>query len=271
MEKTMKKVGTYIGVCDFSSQGQVFEILDYFQSLKTDDLHLMIGAMTSYKVMHRQPTKWASIFPKPEALKYIFSASNAKAFNCIHYADYDNREELAETLLKVAKYCGPGLHAVQLDMIWPDPQELQKFKESLKESNEEPSDLQLILQVNEYSMKQYQNNPTTVAEVISNQYSGLISHVLLDRSMGKGKAIDIVALEPYIKAIRSYNPDIEIAVAGGLGPDTVTVVGPLIEKYQVSTDAQSKLRPSGKLEDPINSELIKQYLSNAVALYPSLV
>lgn len=241
------------------SQAQAFQMLDFFKTLKNKDVQLMIGTMTSFKVLNQQPTKWATIFPSVEALKYIFSSANPQAINCIHYADYDNNPGLFNTLENVVEYCGGGLHAVQLDMVWPDPHELRRF---VKEYN-----LPIVLQISKRSMAECGDNPAVVAEKVSNEYGDIISHVLLDCSMGKGVPIDISVIHPYIEAIKSYTADVQIAVAGGLGPGTISEVKSLIEQYRVSIDAQSKLRLSGKAEDPIDWDLAEKYVEEAISYY----
>ena len=255
----MKKLGTYIGVCDFMTQAEVFAILDFFAKYKSSVIQLMIGTMTSFKVLNKLETKWAAVFPQAESLRHIFSSLNPQAINCIHYADYENNPGLADMLARVVEYCGDGLNAIQLDMIWPDKYELRKFL--IKHP------LPLVLQVSKKSMEQYSNNPLLVAEKIQQDYSGMISHVLLDCSMGKGKLIDVDAMVPYIKAIKEYTPDIQIAVAGGLGPGTVKDVAPLIKEYGVSIDAQSKLRHSGDAMHPIDWPLAEQYIEEGMECY----
>lgn len=255
----MKKLGTYIGICDFMSQQEVFAMLDAFKNYKHYGIKLMIGTMTSFKVLNKQETKWTDIFPKVEALKYIFSAKSDYAINCIHYADYGKNPGLAETLRQVVVYCGPGLDAIQLDMIWPDPKELEKFQGFHQ--------IPIVLQVSQKSMEQCDNNPVVVAEKIRREYGGLISHVLFDCSMGKGIPIDVSNIVQYIEAMKSYTSGIDIAVAGGLGPGTVYDVEQLIKQYGVSIDAQSKLRTSGNNEDPIDWDLAKQYVNDAMACY----
>lgn len=234
-------------------------MLEAFKNYKHYGIKLMIGTMTSFKVLNKQETKWAAIFPKVEALKYIFSAKSDYAINCIHYADYDNNPGLAETLEKVVEYCGAGLDAIQLDMVWPDPYQLRMFVRKHQ--------LPIVLQVSQKSMQECDNNPIVVAERIGREYGGLISHVLLDCSMGKGIPIDVSNILQYVEAIKSYTSEIGIAVAGGLGPDSVHEVKYLIEQYKVSIDAQSKLRPSGKTFDPIDWNLAKQYVGNAIEYY----
>lgn len=59
-----------------------------------------------------------------------------------------------------------------------------------------------------------------------------------------------------------------LAVAGGLGPDTMELINPIAESFpDISIDAQGKLRPSGNALDPIDWNLAEKYLSRSVAMF----
>ena len=160
---------------------------------------------------------------------------------------------------KVAAYCGPYLDAIQLDMIWPDPKELEAFKKD--------HHFEMILQVSETSMSLCADNPISVAEKISKEYQDLVSYVLLDCSLGKGVEINVPFIEGYIEAILAKNHGINIAVAGGLGPGTVKLVESLVRKYRVSVDAQSQLRISRNAKDPIDWPRANQYMYESILMY----
>lgn len=255
----MKNLEPYIGVCDFMSRDQVLEMLKVIKPYEHAHIKLMIGTMTSYKVLYGKETKWSKIFPEPEDLKKIFSVSDPLLINCIHYADYENNPNLEHALEYLVGICGPNLNAIQLDMVWPNSHELEIFKRNY--------DLSLILQISKKAMVECHDNPNLVAKKIRNEYRGLISTVLLDCSMGRGVLIDVLEIEEYIKTIKKYAGDVEIDIAGGLGPDTIYKVQDLIRKYRVSIDAQSKLRLSGKSEDPIDWELARRYIHKAIGYY----
>lgn len=254
-----KKLETYVGVCDFLTKEQVEDMSQFFkQHVRSSQLQLMVGTMTSYKVLNGIETKWTKVFPKPEQLKDIFSVQEEHLANTIHYADYDNNSGLSNTLCEVIELCGEGLNAIQLDMVWPDPKELEYFK---KQYN-----LPIVLQVSSKAMSACADNPIDVAEIIRTQYDDLVSHVLLDCSMGKGILINIPIIEGYIEAIK-IKTSVEVAIAGGLGPETINQVQRLIEEYRVSIDAQGRLRASGNSEHPIDWSRAKEYVQKALSYY----
>ncbi len=254
-----KKLEIYIGVCDFLTKEQVEDMSQFFkQSVRSSQLQLMVGTMTSYKVLNGIETKWSKVFPRPEQLKDIFSVQDDHLANTIHYADYDNNANLCKTLCNLVELCGEGLDAIQLDMVWPDVKELERFKKQ--------HDLPVVLQVSSKAMTACGDNPISVAEKVRFEYDDFVSHVLLDCSMGKGVLINVPLIEGYIQAIK-IKTSAEIAIAGGLGPETINQAEDLIKTYRVSIDAQSRLRATGNSEDPIDWSRAKDYLQKAVQYY----
>jgi hypothetical protein len=58
-----------------------------------------------------------------------------------------------------------------------------------------------------------------------------------------------------------------LVVAGGLGPDSIDMVKPLVKVFpDISIDAQGKLRPSGSALDPIDWDMAGTYLARALEL-----
>ena len=250
----------YIGITDFTSYGQVrsmIRVLEGFRSL--NNFHqLHAGVMMSYKTLNGLETKWSKAFPPKERVSEIFSSS--LSMNCLHYADYDGID-VYENLSKAIRYGGPGMNALQLDMVWPDPDEVRiATLNSCKR-------LDVILQVGKNAFDVVGNDPSKVVERIGN-YKNFISYVLLDKSMGRGLGLDANGLVPYIREIKKAFPDLGIAVAGGLGPESLGLVEPLVKEFpDLSIDAQGRLRPSGSALDPIDWDMAKTYLIKALIMF----
>lgn len=69
------------------------------------------------------------------------------------------------------------------------------------------------------------------------------------------------ALLPFVDILATKRPNLGIVVAGGLGPETMDLIDPIVRKYPlISTDAQGKLRPSGNSLHPICWEMAGEYL-----------
>ncbi|MFH1047029.1 MAG: hypothetical protein V1738_01900 [Patescibacteria group bacterium] len=181
-----------------------------------------------------------------------------RVLNCLHYADFDGLDVIVN-LIHATHFGGPNLDALQLDMIWPDIDALWYFRDLR-------TDLKIILQVNAHALDQLDNDPEKVALLIE-QYSPAINYVLLDKSMGRGLGLDAAALLPFCRAIRACTPELGLTVAGGLGPDTLQLIQPLIEEFpDISIDAAGQLRANGSSLDPIDWPRAAQYLKQAVKL-----
>jgi len=219
---------------------------------------LHVGAMMSFKTLNGHLTKWSGVFPPKETLETIFRSCEG-VYNCLHYADYEDWQTTYTDLALAIKYAGPSVHAVQLDMIWPGPGMIELAIRST-------SEIEVILQIGKQAMKVAGNDPNMVAYLLQN-YVGLIDRILLDKSMGHGLSMSAAELAPYAHAIRRRFPDLGLVFAGGLGPDSVGLVEPLVSEFpDISIDAQSKLRPSGNALDPIDWSIAERYLIEALKL-----
>lgn len=256
----------YIGMTDVPDAAWLASMLQLYRQSGGEMLEhkLHAGVMTSYKVLKGIKTSWATVWPKPEEIADIFVRDQC-VMNVLHYADYEDKDrDLAGTLMRVAELGGPYLHALQLDMPWPDVAALKKF-----EKRRPP--VYVILQVGEVALKRVGND---IDEVVNRLqvYSSSIDGVLLDLSMGRGKSMNAALLRPFILAFRSRLPHLSITVAGGLGPDTLHLVAPLVAEFpSISIDAQGQLRPSGSSKDPIDRERSERYLRGAVEMFLATV
>ncbi len=249
----------YIGITDFTSFEQVQEMLMVFNNHlpKTSNRKLHVGVMMSYKTFRGIQSKWQNVWPPKETISEIFSSD--QTYNCLHYADYDGRTDF-RILSQAIFYGGTHLHALQLDMIWPDPGQVASGVHTSRRQ------VEVILQIGKNALHEAGNNPQTVVEKLSD-YEGVIHRVLLDKSMGKGLGMDAGSLIPFALAIREAFPSLGIGTAGGLGPTTIHLVEPLVNEFpDLSIDAQGKLRPSGNAQDPINWKMAETYLINALEL-----
>ena len=252
----------YIGITDFTKVEEVWKMLDVFNKHPRFDSkrELHVGVMMSYKTLNGIPTKWSGAFPSNRSIADIFVSTGA-VFNCLHYADYDRSEGFAKDLMRAISYGGFLLDAIQLDMVWPNP---TVIGEALTESL---APVEVILQVGKNAIEAVNNDPEAVVKRLES-YEGVFHRVLLDKSMGKGLGMDANTLLPFARLIRERFPKIGIGVAGGLGPNTMELVRPIVEEFpDVSIDAQGRLRPSGNALDPIDWDMAKVYLERAIKMF----
>ncbi len=249
----------YIGITDFMTPEQVQRMLGVFKKhlAPNQKRRLHVGVMMSYKTLHGLETKWTKAFPRKETIAQIFSSR--ETMNCLHYADYD-AVDVPHSLAGAIAFGGEGINALQLDMIWPSPRAVESAVASSGKS------LEVILQIGRNALLEVDNDPKKVVERLLD-YKDVIHYVLLDKSMGQGVGMDAVGLIPFARAIQEAFPELGIAVAGGLGPESVGLAEPIVREFpNVSIDAQGKLRPSGNALGPIDWEMAETYLVRALAL-----
>lgn len=249
----------YVGITDFMTFKQVERMLAAFKENlgQRQSRRLHVGVMMSHKTLHSLETKWTKAFPPKETISDIFGSD--ETMNCLHYADYD-AIDVFQSLGRAIEFGGVGINALQLDMVWPDPGHVAN---AVHVSHKR---LEVILQVGKNAIEQANNDPREVVERLRD-YEGVAQHILLDKSMGRGLGMDAVGLIPFARAIREAFPDLGIVVAGGLGPESIGLVEPLVKEFpDISIDAQGKLRPSGNALDPIDWDMAETYLAKALQL-----
>lgn len=250
----------YIGITDFTNFGQVDRMIGVFNSHKRPGgaRRLHVGVMMSHKTLYGLETRFTKIFPVKETIAKIFSSD--EVMNCLHYADYDHHSGIISDLTKAIWSGGIGINALQLDMTWPQPGDIAQATHASRKK------LEVILQVGKKAIELCNNDPKEVVERLRD-YEGVIHYVLLDKSMGHGHSMDAHGLIPFACAIRENFPELGLAVAGGLGPDSMELVQPLLDAFpDISFDAEGKLRPSGSIMDPVDWDMAAAYLIRALEL-----
>jgi len=239
--------------------GQVQNMLAVFSSniKEGQNRRLHVGVMMSYKTLHGHDTRWTKAFPSKESIADIFGSS--ETMNCLHYADYVGID-VPQSLAHAISYGGTGINALQLDMIWPNPEHIVS---AVSTSGKQ---FEVILQVGKEAIEQASDNPQEVVARIRD-YEGVVQHILLDKSMGRGLGMDAEGLIPFARAIKEAFPCHGVVAAGGLGPISIGLVEPLADEFpDISIDAQGKLRPSGSALDPIDWNMAEIYLIEALKL-----
>ncbi len=255
----MPRPTRYIGITDFMRREEVERMRAVFsRHPKGRAFSLHIGVMMSYNTLHGLPSKWTNAFPPKETIADIFGCT--ETMNCLHFADREKRKPgvVVDSLGEALTWGGRGINALQLDMIWPAPVALRRVLEIFGQP------LEVILQVGTEALAEVSNHPIPFIKRLGT-YEGLITHVLLDKSGGRGVGMDAVGLLPFAHAVRTHFPHLGIVAAGGLGPTTMHLVAPLAQAIpSISIDAQGRLRPSGNTLNPIDWDLAEQYLIAAL-------
>lgn len=249
----------YIGITDFTTKFETKRILDFARNHIPvwAQKRIMVGVMMSYKTLNNIDTKWTSVFPIKETVSDIF-IKDPLLMNTLHYADY-NEVNFEVNLAKATVLSGKNLDAIQLDMVWPDPQVIKDYRKLYPE-------IEIVLQINGNALHICGNNERIVSNEIS-KYGDCIDYVLLDLSMGQGKKMNSKVLSLFGKQIQEDHPELGLAFAGGLGPHTIDLIDPTIELFgsDISIDAQGQLRESGSaLLDPIDWNRAEIYLEKSI-------
>jgi hypothetical protein len=274
----------YIGITDFMTNQQVEQIYNVFKTHRESESkrRLHVGVMMSFKTLYGHETKWTKAFPPKEKIKHIFNPISIESQEHIstreymdlwnytniwndimftlHYADYEKCPDIVQNLTDALMCTGPYVNALQLDMIWPDPHLVQQ---AIKDSGK---NIEVILQIGKNAMEDADNDPQEIVERLY-FYQEFLTHVLLDKSMDRELSMNAHELLPYARAIKKAYPNLGLAVAGGLGPNTVHLVEPLVAEFpDISIDAQGRLRPSGDALDPIDWDMASLYVVEALAM-----
>lgn len=246
----VKKAGSYIGVTGFMSRAEVNEALAMVPQRSTR--RLMVGVLMNSKTLAGQQNKRSGRYPKKGVVADIF-VNDPRTLNLIHY-NTDYPETLLTQLVKITKLASPHIDGFQLNMAWPPISQLEDYWHAYPEKF-------LLLQVGDEAMTQVESMER-FTELIG-AYLPMIDAILIDPSGGKGKPLDAVKGADYLRAVREYYPTLGIGIAGGLGPETLHLLNPLVKKFpELSIDAESLLR-TPKPEDALCLDAMQTYLNGA--------
>jgi len=240
-DETKETYESYVGICDVLAPEEARAMASELREHRKDpNRKVMIGVMAGHFTM-RPDTEWGddqrAVFPTREELADGF-IDDPDVFNTIHFADLYRPKEvqtLFEDLELVVEAGGENLHAIQLDVTWPEVDDLDRFKANYP-------DLAIVLQLGKSAFDMVDHDPQQMVDELD-KYGDSIDYVLLDLSMGKGKAMEAEGLLSALRLIRQELPGLGLAVAGGLGPETVHLLEPIAREFpDISIDAQGRLK-----------------------------
>ena len=234
---------SYVGICDVLDPNEARAMADELREHRNDENRkVMIGVMAGHFTL-RPDAEWGegqrAVFPTREEMANGFT-DDPDVFNTVHFADlYRPREKqtLFEDLELVVEYSGDHLHAIQLDVTWPEVDDIDRFKDKHR-------DIAVVLQLGEAAFDMVEHDPQKMVDELD-KYGDSIDYVLLDLSMGKGRAMQAEELMGALQLIRQELPGLGMAVAGGLGPESVHLLEPITKEFpDISIDAQGRLKPT---------------------------
>jgi phosphoribosylanthranilate isomerase len=154
---------------------------------------------------------------------------------------------------------GPNCHGFQLNITWPEPKALERYKTRAHFNNKT-----IVLQCGNKALEVCRNDPIELVMRLQ-EYEGLIDYVLIDPSGGHGQEFNVpVAMDYFAKLDRL--PWLGFGIAGGLHAGNLDRLSSLVAEYSdFSIDAEGRLRDS---QDDLNIEAARAYLQAADNLLP---
>lgn len=242
----------YIGITGFMKATEVFNLVKLIPT-RSRRL-LMVGVLASSKTLRGVKNKWPNRYPKVENIRNIF-IDHFSVMNLIHY-NTKEKGTLLEQLRALTKISGANLDGFQLNITWPSPVVLEKYR------SEFPA-MTIILQIGNHAFKVIDHSPEQLVEKVEG-YNGLADYILLDPSGGYGRPFDTEKASKYLYALKNRDMEIGFGVAGGLSKDSLHLIKPLLYKFRsLSMDAEGLLRDE---KDNLNLKWAGAYVQGALEL-----
>lgn len=221
----------YIGIAGFMNRYEVDSVAKF---ILPHDIPLMVGVLVSRRSLRNEPTRHPRRYPCPADIASI-CGGRAGVTNLVHY--YTGRpNELLGDLLKLDEIAGEHCHGFQLNVAWPPPKILEKYRRKY------PGKI-LVLQCGAKALGEAGDHPPDVAKKVK-EYDGLIDHVLIDQSGGQGKPFHHYFAAWCFSEIRGQMK-VGLGVAGGLNAENLdSSLRPLIARFgsTFSVDVESGVR-----------------------------
>ncbi len=252
----------YISVCGLTDRRQVIALRLWYEQACAELYEsdptaptLVFGVMACPETMNNQPSPHVpNHYPKWSNVGELLTAAATLPV----YIHFDTREpfELHHHLVAIEQQFGGLIDGFQLNLAWPSHSVLEDFKRI------HPND-GFIIPIGLKPLELCREDPQPIRRKL-NEYAGLIHHVLLDCSRGKGQPLDPELLRPFVEMmIWNQASGIKVAVAGGLTADSVVAIKPLLKiDPSLSICAQSGLRTNDQF-DVIKA---KRFITTAMQL-----
>lgn len=243
----------YIGVTGFTNTGataRAVEVVDA-EKIGLRRHKLMIGVLADDESLKKR--RRHARYPDLGRLAAIFP-SHRRTVNLVHYATREP-STLKTQLNEIVLRAGPYFDGFQLNMAWPDPAHLHF---------DGVRDRRIVLQIGGAAMRMTGSAPLRAVQRL-NHYAGLVTDVLIDASGGQGVPLDPTIIADYVLAIQeAHGAWLNVGVAGGLGPDTLPLLEPVlaeVDPLTLSIDAERRLH--GEHGDSLSEPRVAAYLQAA--------
>ncbi|MBI2048362.1 MAG: hypothetical protein HYT30_00320 [Parcubacteria group bacterium] len=256
-----RHMGPYVGVTGIMTPQEMRAVCRDFKRLRREDSphRLMAGVLLSPKTWRGNKNRYPNRYPLAARIAEIFQDDPA-VINLIHYnCDADEMPSIGFQLSTITKeIAGPFLHGFQLNMAWPPVEPLRDFHAVTS------GKMHIVLQLNTKAMAELNDNPAAIAHRVAT-YGDTIDAVLIDKSGGTGKLIEVKSSLELLRVLRKKVPHITLAVAGKLTDQTLHTIQPLLDEFPLlSWDTESGVRT--KDHDDLDLGLVFDYLDASTAM-----
>lgn len=227
----------YIGVTGFMLQAEVKMVVEEFLSAgpyAVKDYMLMVGLLVSHKTLTGGTNRFPARYPKIKDVGEL-CFNSPYVLNLVHFNTHN--KHFGEELIRIMELAGRDLNGFQLNISWPDPNEIYKAR------NHDPL-THIVVQVGGEAFKKVDNNPKQLAERLR-EYIDLADYVLLDPSGGTGQPMNVSTTREYLSEIYSQglHQRLGTGIAGGLYSENIGMIEPLAREFKnLSIDAEGRLR-----------------------------
>jgi hypothetical protein len=177
--------------------------------------------------------------------------------NLIHF-NTNQEDELLNDLETIQDRAGPNCHGFQLNLAWPDPRVLERYKR-LRFARKT-----IVLQCGNKALDAVKNDAARLAQKL-HEYEGLVEYVLIDPSAGKGQDFNLTFAKQCLWALEKSGPEsMGLGIAGGLHAHNLGRLQKLVSEHELSIDAEGKLRDK---DDNLSVAAARAYVAIADALF----
>jgi phosphoribosylanthranilate isomerase len=241
----------YIGITGFTTKEEINTIYNQFLNNNYSQIDsnytIMIGIISSNNRLKKLNEGKRS--PDINQLNEILKVVPKNPMPAIHYFTR-NPNNLASEIKQLYSYkeIYNNCQALQINLAWPDPNQIRKIKEEFK-------DMKIILQL-----------PHKALDDISRatDYKNLADYCLIDPSGGLGKEITNVNIE-LLNNLKQNLPNTILGIAGGLDQynirDIITKSNQ-IYKHNFSIDAEGRLRTNN--DKYLDYNKTNNYIKNTI-------
>lgn len=264
-----QKEKPYIGVTGLDQPREARAVVQSFTNMGlTDDDNRhqgMIGLLVSERRL-LLPDRNRPRHPSLPTIRQILETTGGKVFNTLHYnTQHPNRlsDQMKKLLGDTGFYNDRLCHGVQLNMRWPDVDEIKRTKDSFP-------DLKVILQLGPNALT---FNPQRIAEALS-PYIGHIDYALIDPSAGRNVIPHVNTVAPVYNEISDAYPNLSLTFAGGYNArnarSRLWLLFQMVGTSNFGIDAESGLRSEShqaNTDTSFNINMARRYIRNSATFF----